>query len=126
MEPISLIMTALVAGATAAAKPMAETAVKDTYEGLKTLIKRKLEGDTIGKGLVDAEPEKIKKGEELFKDSIKNAGADEDEEIIKLAQKLLKQAKPDESATGKFNVEFKGEVKGMVMGDRNVQQNKFG
>ena len=125
MEPISLIIAALVAGAAAAAKDTAGTAVKDAYEGLKTLIKRKFEGDPLGKGLVDAEPEKIKKGEELLKDSIKNAGADKDEEIVKAAQELLKQLKPEESVAGKFKVEFQGEVKAAQVGDRNVQQNKF-
>jgi hypothetical protein len=39
MEPISLILAALVAGAVAAAKDTAEKGVKDAYEGLKTLIK---------------------------------------------------------------------------------------
>jgi Flp pilus assembly pilin Flp len=41
MDPISLIITALVAGALAATKDTAETAVKDAYQGLKTLIKKK-------------------------------------------------------------------------------------
>ncbi|MCZ8361568.1 MAG: hypothetical protein O9338_01940 [Microcystis sp. LE19-251.1A] len=41
MEPISLILAALAAGAVAAAKDTAGTAVKDAYEGLKALIKKK-------------------------------------------------------------------------------------
>ena len=41
MEPISLILAALAAGAAAAAKDTAGTAVKDAYEGLKALIKKK-------------------------------------------------------------------------------------
>ena len=40
MEPISLILAALVAGATAATKDTAGAAVKDAYEGLKALIKK--------------------------------------------------------------------------------------
>ncbi|MGK7957774.1 MAG: hypothetical protein AB4063_21365 [Crocosphaera sp.] len=125
MEPISLIMTALVSGATAACKGTAETVVKDAYEGLKTLIKRKFEGDPLAQAMVDAKPEEIKQAEGLLKGKISDAGVDKDPEILKVAQKLLKQAKSDESATGKFNVEFKGEVKGMQIGDHNVQQNKF-
>ena len=42
MEPVSLIIAALTAGAVAAAKDTAEKGVKDTYQGLKTLIKRAL------------------------------------------------------------------------------------
>ncbi|CCI17590.1 exported hypothetical protein [Microcystis aeruginosa PCC 9807] len=41
MEPISLILAALAAGATGAAKDTAGTAVKDAYESLKALIKKK-------------------------------------------------------------------------------------
>ncbi|MDJ0601578.1 MAG: hypothetical protein QNJ37_22375 [Crocosphaera sp.] len=126
MEPISLIMMALVAGATAAAKDTAGKAVKDAYEALKTLIKRKFDGDSLAQAMVDAKPEEIQQAEGLLKGKISDADVDKDEEIIKVAQELLKQAKPDESATGKFNVEFKGEVKGAQIGDRNVQQNKFG
>ncbi len=43
MEPISLILAALAAGAVAAAKDTAGTAVKDAYESLKALIKKKWE-----------------------------------------------------------------------------------
>jgi hypothetical protein len=39
MDPISLILAALGAGALAAAKDTAGTAVKDAYQGLKTLIR---------------------------------------------------------------------------------------
>jgi hypothetical protein len=45
MEPISLIIAALGAGAIAAAKDTASTAVKDAYQGLKTLIKKKFESE---------------------------------------------------------------------------------
>jgi hypothetical protein len=38
MEPISAIMAALIAGATAAASDTASKAVKDAYQGLKTLL----------------------------------------------------------------------------------------
>ncbi len=126
MEPISLIIAALVAGATAATKDTAGKAVKDAYEGLKTLIKRKFEGDPLGQGLVDAKSEEIKQAEGLLKDKISNAGADEDEEIINVAQVLLKQVNPEESAAGKFKVDFQGEVKAAQVGDHNTQTNTFG
>jgi len=66
MEPISLIVTALVAGAVAAAKDTAEQGVKDTYQGLKTLIKRKFANDPLAQAMVEAKPEDIKKDEGLL------------------------------------------------------------
>ena len=93
MEPISLIIAALVAGAIAAAKDTAEKGVKDAYEGFKTLIKRKFEGDALGQGLVDAKPEEIKQAEGLLKDKITKAGVDQDAKIIEVAQNLLDKIK---------------------------------
>lgn len=113
MEPISLIIAALIAGATAATKDTAEKAVKDAYEGLKTLIKSKFEGDPIGYGLVDAEPEKIKKGEGLLKDSIKNAGVDQDKEVLKAAKKIMEKEDPEGASTGKYNIKAE-QIKGIV------------
>ncbi|BAY95744.1 MULTISPECIES: hypothetical protein [unclassified Tolypothrix] len=93
MEPISMIIAALGAGAIAAAKDTAGTAVKDAYLGLKTLIKKKFEGDVLGQAMVDAKPEEIKQAEGLLKDKITKSGADQDQEIINLAQDLLEKIK---------------------------------
>ncbi|MEH2205698.1 MAG: hypothetical protein V7K53_16725 [Nostoc sp.] len=93
MEPISLIIAALGAGAIAAAKDTATTAVKDAYQGLKGLIKKKFEGDVLGQAMVDAKPEEIKQAEGLLKDKITKAGADRDAAIIQAAQELLNQVK---------------------------------
>ncbi|BDI14282.1 hypothetical protein ANSO36C_00840 [Nostoc cf. commune SO-36] len=67
MEPISMIIAALGAGAIAATKDTAGTAVKDAYQGLKALIKKKFEGDVLGQAMVDAKPEEIKQAEGLLK-----------------------------------------------------------
>lgn len=93
MDPISLIIAALGAGAIAATKDTAGTAVKDAYQGLKTLIKKKFEGDVLGQAIVDAKPEEIKQAEGLLKDKINKTGADKDAEIIQAAQELLNQIK---------------------------------
>jgi hypothetical protein len=88
-----MIIAALGAGAIAATKDTAGTAVKDAYQGLKTLIKKKLEGDVLGQAMVDAKPEEIKQAEGLLKDKITKAGADKDAAIIQAAQELLNQVK---------------------------------
>lgn len=125
MEPLSLIIAALGAGAIAAAKDTAETAVKDAYQLLKGLIKKKLEGDAFGQGIVDAKPEEIEQVQGLLKDKLSKAGVDRDEEIIKLAQELLKQEKPEEFKAGKYNSQIAGDFKG-IQGDisgGNIHQN---
>jgi hypothetical protein len=91
MEPITAILTAVAAGAAAAAKDTAGQVVKDGYTALKTLIVRKFEG----KGAVapaldglekkpDSESWKTALGEELTE-----AGAGHDAELLQQAEKLL-------------------------------------
>ena len=54
MEPLSAIMAALIAGATAAASDTASLAVKDAYQGLKTLL---AEGyKIVSTGLLEKKP----------------------------------------------------------------------
>lgn len=90
MEPIDLILTALVAGATAAAKDTAGTAVKDAYNGLKHLLKKKFEGDALAQAAVDAKPEDIDKAEGLLKSKITALDVEKDTDILRAAEALLK------------------------------------
>lgn len=125
MEPISLITAALVAGATAAAKDTAETAIQDAYEGLKISIKRKFEGKPKAEMIMqeyEADPETY---EAPLKKKLIETAADKDEEIIQKAQRLLKDLDPQKSGLKKYQTVFQGEVKGMQLGDRNSQTNTF-
>jgi hypothetical protein len=128
MEPISMIIAALGAGAIAATKDTAGTAIKDAYQGLKTLIKEKFaaRGKEDDSDIVDKHEKKLDSEafKELLKEELIDLGVDKDTEIIKLAQEILKQEKP-ESAAGKYNTVFKEEVKGVQVGDRNTQTNTF-
>ena len=90
---MELILAALIAGATAAAKDTAGAAVKDAYNGLKALLKKKFEKDALAQAMVDAKPEEIKQAEFLLKNKIVEAGVDKDNEITELAQDLLDKLK---------------------------------
>lgn len=129
MEPISVIIAALGAGAIAATKETAGTVVKDAYQGLKSLIKQRFadQGKEDDSNIVDKHEKKLDSEavKALLKEELISLGVDKDAEIIKLAQELLKQEKPEESAAGKYNTVFQGEVKGAQVGDRNTQTNTF-
>ena len=120
MEPISLILTALVAGATAAVKDTAGKAVKDSYDGLKALIKKKFEGDALAQAIIEAKPEEIKQAEGLLKTKIAAVGIDKDEEILKAAEAVMKTGDPEGASTGKYD--FRG-AKNVKVGDHNTQTN---
>jgi hypothetical protein len=125
MEPVSLVIAALGAGALAATKDTAGIAVKDAYQGLKALIKHKFESEPKAIMVLEEHETDPETYELPLKKKLAEAGIDKDELIIKAAQELLKQAKPQESAAGKYNTVFQGEVKGVQVGDRNTQTNTF-
>ena len=91
MEPIAIIIAALVGGAAAAAKGVGAQVVKDAYNGLKTLVIRKFGGQ--GKVTVALEQaEKTPSSEPwqaVLKEELAGVGADQDEELVRQAQALL-------------------------------------
>jgi hypothetical protein len=119
---MEIIIAALIAGATAAAKDTAGQAVKDAYKGLKDLMKEKFKGDLFGQAMVDAKPEDIKKAEVLLKDKIIEAGIDKDDKIIEKAQQIMKEEDPEGASTGKYDLRG---AKGVQLGNQNTQTNTF-
>lgn len=125
MDPISLILTALVAGAAKTAGDVAQ----DAYKGLKTLIKHKFEsqGKSDSATILDKYEQKPEKTKALLEDELTEVGADQDEEIIKLAQKLMEQLNPQEAAEGKFNVQISGgTVQGLTQQNTGTITQNFG
>src|SRR2546421_449047 len=108
MDPITLIMTALTAGVTAGSQATVSEAIKDSYSGLKMLIKRKFAGKPEAELVLDKYEEKPTIWEAPFKDELMQFGTAEDEEIIRAAQRLLAQVDPQQSALGKYNVQIAG------------------
>ena len=121
MEPVTLILSALAAGAAKAAGD----AAPDGYKALKELIKRKF----ASKPQAEMVLEEHEKDPEAYKvpltKKLVEAGADKDKEIINKAQELLKLANPEEAEKGKFNLKIDGNVQGLVQGDHNKTNMDF-
>jgi hypothetical protein len=118
MEPISLILAALGAGAIAATKDTAGTAVKDAYEGLKTLIKKRFadkgkedDSNIIDKHEKKPDSEAIKA---LLKEELVDLDVDQDVEILKAAAEILKKEDPQGAKEGKYRINVQGDIKGIV------------
>lgn len=116
MEPMSLLLAALTAGATAIAQDTASQAVKDGYAALKALIRKRF----AGKQVAETALAEYEKDEETWKKPLQKilteVGADRDEAIIRQAQLVLKQVDPQQASQGKYNINI-GEGKGNVIGD---------
>ncbi|HSL46713.1 MAG TPA: hypothetical protein VK897_24975 [Anaerolineales bacterium] len=123
MDPITLIVSALTAGATAALQETAGTAIKDAYQGLIALVKQKFSKDPKAVTALDGDAEDLDTWQKALEKSIRETGAAEDEQILLAAQNLLKLLQSQES-TPKYNVEITGDVQGFVQGDHtNVTMN---
>lgn len=90
MEPITFILAAVTAGIIAAARPVAETAVKDAYRGLKQIIIDKYQAHknlaTAWQG-VENDPENDLWQQMLAKE-LKEAQVDQDQAVLTAAQAL--------------------------------------
>lgn len=124
MEPTTLIISALVAGATAALKETASQAVKDAYAGLKALIQKHFAGKPEADMALAQHEKKPEVWEAPLKDALAETGADKDEAIVQAAEKLLKLVQP-QVGTGKYSVQI-GEAQGVVIGDEAKVEMTFG
>ena len=120
MDPISLILTALAAGASSALKDAAGQAVKDTYSALKSLVRRKLQGDEIAEAQLDEIEGKDAPKLAALKPHLEAVGADRDEELVQLARDLMERLDPEGTQAGKYRVKITGGNVGAVGDNASV------
>jgi hypothetical protein len=122
MDPITLIVTALAAGAAVGVKDTASAMVKDAYAGLKALVKKRLGGGP-GAELVLAKHEQAPEAWQApLMAELAGTGADRDRDLIAAAQALLDLV--GEAGGGKYTVDVRG-AQGVQVGDHNRQDNVF-
>ncbi|GHO77045.1 hypothetical protein KSD_48160 [Ktedonobacter sp. SOSP1-85] len=86
MDPISIIVTALISGAGAALKPTAESVIKDGYAGLKALIQRKYEHVNVTE--LEKNPAS-KSRQAVLQEDLEATDAGQDKELLRSAKALL-------------------------------------
>jgi len=125
MDPVSVILAALAAGASAATKDTASQAVKDAYAGLKALVKKHFEKKPQAEMALAEYGQDPDTWQKPLQKSLVEVGADQDEAIVRQAQKVLKLVNPQQASQGKYNVQI-GEGKGIVIGDDAQVEQHFG
>lgn len=96
MDPISTaIIAAVTAGVTTGITDAGKTAVKDAYNGLKDLIKKKFGQDSkISRAIGELEEEPDSKAQQqLLIERMAKIDVDQDQNIVQAAQELMKQLK---------------------------------
>jgi RIP homotypic interaction motif len=125
MDPVTLIVTALAAGAASALQDGASAAVKDAYARLKARVTKRLIHQPKGE-LVLAEHEYAPQTwEKPLAAELFASGAEGDADLVAAAQMLMNLLDEAGSQSGKYLVAVHGS-QGVQVGDHNTQTNTFG
>lgn len=117
MDPLTLILAALAAGAAAGAQDTAGEAVKEAYQGLKGLLQRRFSDNRDAERALLKHESKPQVWEAPLREELAQIAADRDEEVVEAAQRLMTLVQPQQIGTGnKFNIQM-GSVQGSVVGD---------
>ena len=104
MDPVTLILAALVAGAAAGMKDTASSAIKDAYNGIKGLVKRKLAGRPDGELVLDRHEQDPQVWDKPLAQELTAVDAGADPELVSAAQALMQLVDAAGSAAGKYQV----------------------
>jgi hypothetical protein len=124
MDSVTLIVTALAAGAASALQDGASAAVKDAYALVRALVTRRFAGRPKGE-LVLAEHEAAPQTWQApLAAELSAAGADCDAGLVAAAQALMSLVDEAGTRSGKYAVSVR-DSQGVQVGDHNTQTNTF-
>jgi len=124
MDPVTLIVTALAAGAAMGVQDTASAMIKDAYAGLKALVKRRLGGGPNAEYVLARHEQAPETWQAPLMAELAETGADRDGDLIAAAQALLDLVGPAGVRAGKYAVDARG-AQGVQVGDHNRQDNVF-
>ncbi len=126
MDPVTLILTALIAGATASIQATASEAIKDAYAGLKTLLQRKFAGKSSAEVALAEHEKKPDIWKAPLAQGLKETEADQDQDIIAAAKQLIQLAQAQSGDKKNTTITFQGPAQGTNIGDHNTITQTFG
>jgi hypothetical protein len=121
MDPITLIVAALAAGAAAGVQGTAASAVKDAYAGLKTLVKKRFAGRPDAELILARHERAPQTWQAPLAAELSEAGADRDRDLLAAAHALMDLVDRAGSRTENYNVNAPG-AKNVQVGQSNVFQ----
>jgi hypothetical protein len=124
MDPITLIVTALAAGAAAGLTDAASSAVKDAYTSLKALVAKRLAGRPDAELVLTKHEQAPQTWCAPLMAELADAAADRDPNLIGAAQALLDLVDEAGARAGKYTVDVRG-ARGVQIGDYTRQDNVF-
>lgn len=126
MEAVTLILTALAAGAAGAAKEVGGEALKDAYTALKAALLRRFGDTPAAKVALEEHAKDPETWEKPLETQLVKSGASEDPNLVRMAQEVMQHADPEGVGKGRYDVQFHGTAQGVIVGDEAHQENVFG
>jgi hypothetical protein len=123
VDPITLIVTALVTGAAQGVRDDVSAMVKDAYASLKALVKKRLGGGADAELVLAKHEQSPGTWQAPLMAELAESGADRDHDLIAAAKALLDLAS-EAGGVGKYTVDVQG-AQGVQIGDHNRQDNVF-
>jgi hypothetical protein len=124
MDPITLIVTALAAGAASAMQDDAKSAVKTAFERLRHLVKKRFASPDNGEFMLEKHASAPDIWQAPLRQELVSSGAASDSELIEAAQRLLELVDPQGTGARKYVVTIENSA-GVQVGDHNSQVNHF-
>jgi hypothetical protein len=124
VDPVTLIIAALVAGAGAGLKDAAGAAVRDAYEGLRSLLRRRFGGNPSAETVLAEAERDPNTWEQPLRKYLAETGAEQDGAVLEAAQRLMSLVDHAGSQAGKYQIDARY-AQGAQFGEHNVQTNTF-
>jgi len=124
MDPITLIVAALAAGASLGITDTASSAIKDAYAALKVLVRKRLGGRPEAELVLAKHEQAPQTWRAPLMAELDEAGAGRDADLVAAAEALMHLVDEAGARAGKYTVDVRG-AQGVQIGDRNTQRNMF-
>jgi hypothetical protein len=130
VDPISLVVGALVAGAATGLSQSASAAVADAYTALRDRVRALLAGDHAGTAALDLldDPDVAEDDPQVYerplRRALERAHAATDAEVAAAAQRVMALVDAGGSSAGAYVVDS-SHAQGVQVGDHNYQTNTF-
>ena len=124
MDPVTLIVTALAAGATSALQDDAKGAVKTALARLRGLVRKRFKDPANGEYVLDKHASAPEIWQPALQQELAESGAGSDPDLIEAAQELMKLLDAQGAQAGKYVVAVQ-DSQGVQVGDHNTQVSTF-
>ena len=126
MDSVLLILTALQVTSTASNLVVKNDVIKNAYVSLRDHIQQKFVGKPgaeLALSEYEADPETW---EAPLKKALMQEQADQDKQIMEIAQYIMKLIQPRQASMGGYNVQVSGNAQGYAQGDYQSILTNFG